>query len=47
MESDEGFGKLPKIKDIGMDDREEDTEGEIPEELTAVLTLSASYIGLP
>lgn len=30
-----------------MDDREEDTEGEVPEELTAVFTLSASYIGLP
>lgn len=25
MEEEEGFGKLPKIKDIGMDDREEDS----------------------
>ena len=30
-----------------MDDREEDTEGEVAEDLTAVFTLSASYIGLP
>ena len=30
-----------------MEDRSDDTEEETPEELTAVLTLSASYIGLP
>jgi hypothetical protein len=30
-----------------MDDRVEDTEGEIAEDFTAVFTLSASYVGLP
>jgi hypothetical protein len=30
-----------------MEDREDDTAGEVPEEMSAVFTLSASYIGLP
>jgi hypothetical protein len=38
---------MPRLSQIGMEDREEDTEEETPEEITAVLTLSASYIGLP
>ena len=46
MREDEGFGKLPTLIDIGIEDRE-DTQDELSEQFTAIFTLSASYIGLP
>ena len=47
MSEDEVFGLLPKLSEVGIEDREEDNTDETPEELSAVLTLSSSYIGLP
>ena len=38
---------MPRLSYIGMESRDSDQEEETPEELPAVLTLSASYIGLP
>ena len=47
MPEDEGFGLMPRLSYIGMEARNSDEEEETPEEIPAVLTLSASYIGLP
>jgi hypothetical protein len=47
MPDDEGFGKMPQVSDIGIEDQVEDSEQDTDETVPAVFTLSASYIGLP
>jgi hypothetical protein len=47
MPEDEGFGRLPRIIGIGIDDLSEDREDDTSEDISAVFTLSASYISLP
>jgi hypothetical protein len=47
MPDDEGFGKLLQISDISLEDQADDKEEDNDETLPAVVSLSASYIGLP
>lgn len=47
MPDDEGKGKFPHISEIGFEAEAEDEEDQGDETLPAVVTLSASYIGLP
>lgn len=47
MPDDEGFGKLLQISDLSLEDQADDKEEDNDETLPAVVTLSASYIGLP
>ena len=51
MESDDNYGKLPNIVDVIVENGEGDSDEDMEEmeeiEIPTVLTLSASYIGLP
>lgn len=47
MPDDEGKGKFPHISEIGFEDNTDDEEEQGDETLPTVVTLSASYIGLP
>lgn len=44
---DEGYGKLAEVLDIGIEDKEEDSDEESDNSFPVILTLSSSYIGLP
>jgi hypothetical protein len=44
---DEGYGKLVEVLDIGIEDKEEDSDEESDNPFPVILTLSSSYIGLP
>lgn len=44
---DEGYGKLVEVLDIGIEDKEEDSDEESDNSFPVILTLSSSYIGLP
>jgi|688.fasta_scaffold41850_2 hypothetical protein len=44
---DEGYGKLAEVLDIGIEDKEEDSDEESDNPFPVILTLSSSYIGLP
>lgn len=47
LPDDEGFGKMLQVSDIGIEDSKEDSEETTDETIPALVTLSASYIGLP
>lgn len=47
MAEDEGFGRMAGLVGIGVSDVGDDKEYDTVENISAVFTLSASYIGLP
>lgn len=44
---DEGFGKLVEVLNVGIEDKEDDSDEESDTAYPVILTLSSSYIGLP
>lgn len=46
IEQDENFGKVPTVSDMIVEDLERQIEKKITVQKPAILTLSASYIGM-
>ena len=47
LPDDQGFGKMLQVSNIAVEDNTEDKEDEEDQTIPALITLSASYIGLP
>jgi hypothetical protein len=47
LPDDEGFGKMLQVSNIAIEDKVDDKEDNEDETIPALITLSASYIGLP
>lgn len=47
LPDDEGFGKMLQVSNIAIEDNVDDKEDNEDETIPALITLSASYIGLP